>query len=256
MITTKKYYIYYPVKIFLLKRNIINLIEQAYELCIIDFNNNQHNFGCLELLGKTSIELNRPVQSDLNAVQLAMIRKIHYSWFNELKDYFLTKEFSNIINTIHNLRTKSKVYPDKDYVWLYLKNPLDKCIFIVIANEPYKDGSQIAPLTSNYTKTDAKLFWENIAKYNIDISNLLILNISLTSDNSPVKESHLKIWEPFTSKIFQILSEQKQRIFLFLDNNKLYLTENINSKENYIFFINQWEESENILTSISQILSL
>jgi uracil-DNA glycosylase len=130
------------------------------------------------------------------------------------------------------------VYPDRNHIFRVFEMDVKKCRVVLLGQDPYHgqgqahglsfsvpDGTLIPPslrniykeLQSEFPDREYKFLSGNLEKW-FYRENILLLNSSLSVIKGK-PGSHMEIWEEFTDKVIEFISEHnKTCVFLLLGN--------------------------------------
>jgi uracil DNA glycosylase len=164
---------------------------------------------------------------------LNLLKKFHYSWFNELRPFLKSKEFIQILIKIKKLREKEEVYPQQNLVFSEFLTNLNKVKGVWFGEYPYlnyKDANgrsfstweRATPKVLNTLKEgirdDLELTHYNLSNDLLELSNkgILLLNYSLIINQ---KKDMIDITLPFIKEVIKVLNKKEKLSCLFLGSN-------------------------------------
>jgi uracil-DNA glycosylase len=155
---------------------------------------------------------------------------IHESW----KPLF--EQFNFNLDRVYTV--SDIVYPDRNHIFRVFEMNVKKCRVVLLGQDPYHgqgqahglsfsvpDGTVVPPslrniykeLQSEFPDREYKFLSGNLEKW-FYRENILLLNSSLSVIKGK-PGSHMEIWEEFTDKVIQFISEHnKTCVFLLLGN--------------------------------------
>ena len=180
-------------------------------------------------------------------------------WYERLKDYLSTKEFLNIAQQVSLIRKSKTVYPSADRIFRIFKElPFDKVRVVMLAMDPYHDGSASgrafdnseafhpSPSLKNIHKeiemeypelTDRFIMpFGGMDKWDLGYlvqQGVFLYNSALTVEKGKAG-SHLKLWEPFTARVIQELNKSTHLAWLLLGRDAQKFKPSLNPKHKII----------------------
>ena len=184
------------------------------------------------------------------------------SWFEKLGEYLCSPDFINIGKHIAQLRSNGcKIVPTKGSDLLFKAfrtTPYDKVKIIVIGQDPYHTVENNLPVYDGLAFSNSLSFkpqpsLRNILKevendvydgcnpdrmadyslYSWAEQGVLLINTAHTVEVGK-PGSHLKLWEPFTLKIIEILQEKRDLIWILWGNHAKNYKEFITAKSHLV----------------------
>ena len=188
-----------------------------------------------------------------------LINMFGISWYERLKDYLHTKEFLNIAQQVSLIRKSKIVYPPADRIFRIFKElPFDKVRVVALSMDPYNDGAasgrafdnsesiRPSPSLKNIHKeiemeypelTDRFIMpFGGMDKWDLGYlvqQGVFLYNSALTVEKGKAG-SHLKLWEPFTSRVIQELNKSPYLIWLMMGKDAQKFKMFINPKHKLI----------------------
>ena len=212
-----------------------------------------------EFLGKYRIKsiTFKPNKSEnyLEEIQLKILNRVHYSWYNTMVDYISSKKFVNVLKEIGSERKKQIVYPEIDKQFVAYLKPLNRVKVIFVGLDPYSNGhaNGIAFATDRKDKpASLKKIEEGIKDdlFNYDETRnlqnnlvplieqgVLFMNCALTVPKGKVG-GHLDLWKDFTTSVLKALSSQNTPLFfVFLGKEAQKFSKHITNPKHNCFLI-------------------
>lgn len=161
------------------------------------------------------------------------------SWYEELKEFLNGETFVKTGNLIATIRKSKVIYPSSNLVFrVFKETPYDKVKVIIIAQDPYHDGSADGLAFSNSLTTRMSPSLRNILieiddecpEWMMDINfgrldkqdlsrwskqGVFLLNTALTVEAGK-PESHIDYWIPFTEEVIKALNKKNEIIWILL----------------------------------------
>lgn len=70
-------------------------------------------------------------------MDLALLKKFHYTWFNEMRDFLRGEDFKKILSLVSQVRKKEDVFPKQDLMFSEFLVNLNKVKGVWIGESPY-----------------------------------------------------------------------------------------------------------------------
>lgn len=171
-------------------------------------------------------------KSYLDNVDKALLKVFHHTWFNELKDFLKSKDFTEILIKIKKVRNNTDVYPYQNLMFSEFLVPIYSINGLWIGESPYtnyKDanGRAFATWESAIPKS-LEILKKGIAKdldlttYNLsnDLSQLTTKGIMLLNYAFAIDKEKKLIDEfiPLWKKIIEILNKKDNFSIIFFGN--------------------------------------
>ena len=169
-------------------------------------------------------------------------------WFPLLKDKV---DFYELGKQLSKAQTAHKIYPEPTSIFRIFKelNPYDVRV-VLTGLDPYPNGQAIgvafgvesepipASLRIIKTEMESSVYNSQIANFDYSLMNWVRQGVFLYNTALTVEEgkptSHLKMWEPFTKAVFEVLRERTGLIYVLWGNEAKKLEKMINPKFNHI----------------------
>lgn len=171
--------------------------------------------------------------AELTDWEKAILTRLHWSWFNLLRDEINALWFSDLLTKINGEeRSKYVVYPDKTQVFRAFETDINKIRVCILAQDPYSNDNSngLAFATNKSQKPVSLQFIEKAIREDIgypdnyvlknDLLHLvnqgvLLLNSSLTVRKGE-PNSHAVYWEKFIQRIMETLNNLPEPIVFIL----------------------------------------
>ena len=176
-------------------------------------------------------------------------------WYEQLKMYLESKEFSNLGRQIATLRLTKTIYPSKELIFKTFRViPFDKIKVVLYGQEPYfkkeeeNDGlafsnslsNEISPILSHILQEVDNEYpeWiEDIGYGRLDKQDLtrwcnqgvMLLNVSLTVEKG-FPTSHSSYWAKFTTTVIEALNTKNELIHVFFGKESQKFTKFVTNK--------------------------
>lgn len=173
------------------------------------------------------------VTAEITDWEKAILTRLHWSWFNHLRDEINALWFSDLLTKINGEeRNKYIVYPDKTQVFRAFETDINKIRVCILAQDPYSnDNSNGLAFATNKSQKPVSLqsiekaikedlhYPDNYVLKN-DLLHLvnqgvLLLNSSLTVRKGE-PNSHAVYWEKFIQRIMETLNNLPEPIVFIL----------------------------------------
>lgn len=164
--------------------------------------------------------------------------KLGDSWFEHLKGEFDKEYMTKLSEGLKKARAAKIIYPNPDDIFKAFRlTPFEKIKVVWLGQDPYHNGAAngLAFDCSEKEGDNLNPSWQKIMKqydkeypnhFAVDLldgnlkrwaeQGVFLLNVSLTVPRGEPGK-HLKHWEPFTSKVLQLLLEdQTPKVFVCL----------------------------------------
>lgn len=173
------------------------------------------------------------VTAEITDWEKAILTRLHWSWFNHLRDEINALWFSDLLTKINGEeRNKYIVYPDKTQVFRAFETDINKIRVCILAQDPYSNDNSngLAFATNKSQKPVSLQFIEKAIREDIgypdnyvlknDLLHLvnqgvLLLNSSLTVRKGE-PNSHAVYWEKFIQRIMETLNNLPEPIIFIL----------------------------------------
>ena len=160
-------------------------------------------------------------------------------WYEQLKIYLESKEFSNLGRQIATLRLNKVIYPSKELVFrAFRETPYDKVKVVLVGQDCYHDGSaeglsfsngmsdKISPslrlileeIDNSYPEWKEDIGYGRLDKQDLSRwakQGVFLINMALTVEEKKAG-SHLKLWEPFINFVFSTINNKQDVIWILL----------------------------------------
>lgn len=187
--------------------------------------------------------------------------KLEEGWFEKLKPFLESEEMYNIIEYLKTRRQEERmtIYPkSNEFLNAFYYCPFDKTKIVIFGQDPYHNGKADGLAFSNSkTPLSRSPSLNNILKevendmydgFNIKLQaksdltywaeqGILLLNTALTVEKG-VPGSHIKLWEPFTKYVLDVLREK----------NVLYIMWGKKAQK-WADYLEPWDVDKNLLTA-------
>ncbi len=183
-----------------------------------------------------------------------LIEKLGLGWYNQLKPFLESEEFTKLNEFIRRRRSAVAVYPESDNVLKAFKmTPFEEVRVVLLGMDPYPNPNEAIGLSFgiNWQKVRTippslrNIHQElekdlNVLALDFDYSlehwakqGVLLLNTALTVEHkSP--SSHISQWAPFNTQVFKALNNLNGIIYILLGREAQKFESMINAKSNYI----------------------
>jgi uracil-DNA glycosylase len=210
----------------------------SYETTSGKYNNYQH--GDYKILWLNFVDdvnsIPKGLSEDTWNWELALLNRIHYSFYNTLRPYLINNYKKDIILPIAEERKTKVIYPDQvDVLKPFTNSDLNKIKVVILGQDPYPAGNHatgIAFATKQPTKPASlieiekaikKDYPELIGDIDVTMNHLIKQGIFLLNSSLTVKEkepnSHVNYWKTFIDLIMTtILLREKMIIFVLMGN--------------------------------------
>jgi len=170
---------------------------------------------------------------DVNTWETAILKRFHWSWFNELREVLNTEWFKELNYKCNNLeRNAYTVHPARENVFKSFELDITKIKAVILAQDPYPNDNAtgIAFATHKSQKPVSLQLIEKAIKADFDydetanldnsLSHLtnqgvLLLNSALTVRKGE-PNSHAELWKPFIQKVIEVINGQTQPVVFIL----------------------------------------
>lgn len=193
---------------------------------------------------------------DLDEIKAKLLEKLKPSgWALKLRSFLLGKEFSDILNTLYELRESGERFtpPLKHVFRAFEECPLDKLKVVIIGQDPYPhlgvaDGiafscsftSKAQPSLReilrevNRTCYDDKPVSEDVDLKRWANQGVLLLNSALTCQINK-SGSHTAIWKDFIAYVIDMLSLTSSGLVFILMGKQAQEFEGMIGAQHYVF---------------------
>lgn len=163
----------------------------------------------------------------------AILNRLHWSWFNHLRDEINSTWFSDLLTKINGEeRSKYVVYPDKSVVFRAFETDISKTRVVILGQDCYSNDNAngIAFATNKSSKPVSLQFIEKAIKEDLNYPDnyvlkndllhlvnqgVLLLNSSLTVRKGE-PNSHAIYWEKFIQRVIETLNNLPEPIVFIL----------------------------------------
>lgn len=163
-------------------------------------------------------------------------------WYEKLETQFNTPWFLGMASQISAEREKRMIYPASEDVFrAFRETPFSKAKVVMLGQDPYNGPREANGIPFDCSNVSDKYLcpsWKKVLEeydkefptnFSTDLmkgelirwchSGVLLLNSALTVPHKDPGR-HQRIWEPFTSKVIDILAWDNQpKVFVFLGND-------------------------------------
>lgn len=164
-------------------------------------------------------------------LDLYLLKKVHYSWFNEMRSFLRSEDFKRIMVETKTLRKTKSVFPEQDLVLSAFLTDLANIQGVWIGESPYlthehANGIAFTTWSKKLPKTAGILIngiKEDLGLNNYHINNdflqlrskgILFLNYTLAITKK--KEDLIEVFKPFIEEVIKVLNKkQKLAVILF-----------------------------------------
>lgn len=185
-----------------------------YDLVEYSFTPNKEEIETSKTTGLYEVQVK---EEWLTPYELNWLNRIHWTWFNVLREFINSSKMVEIINEVGRLRNKGDVFPRKEEVYSILLQPYNKIKVVFFDAESLLNNENFAKCISaiyNYTSYSPN-FKLDIKK--LEEQGVFFLPLSLSRD---AKRSHDYIWKDFIIKVLQELNNRKESV-IFVKNENL-----------------------------------
>lgn len=208
---------------------------------------------------------------------IILLKRFHYTWYNELKDYLKTDEFFQLLQTIESLRRTKELFPKRELMFNAFLMDLRKVKGVWIGESPYPThehaiGTAFATWNHQVPKS-LEILKKGIAKdlglQNYALPNdlgvlthkgILLLNYTLVIDK---EKSTIELFRSFINEIIKVLNKKEElSVILFgayaQKLHSLFITPNIYSTSHPIsasYSNTEWD-TKNVFLNFSNHIKL
>jgi len=194
-------------------------------------------------------------QDYITDIQLKILSKIHFSWYNNMIDYISSNKFINVLKELGAERKKYPVFPEVDKQFVAYQKSISSIKVIFIGLDPYTTGEAtgIAFATDRKVKPVSLQKIEEGIKddlFNYDETRnlqnnllplieqgVLFMNCALTVPKGKVG-GHIELWKDFTTSILKSLDAQKSPLlFVFLGKKAQEFSKHITNPKHNCFLL-------------------
>lgn len=173
------------------------------------------------------------VTAEITDWEKAILTRLHWSWFNHLRDEINAIWFSDLLTKINgDERNKYVVYPSKENVFKSFETDISKIRVCILAQDPYSNDNAngIAFATNKSQKPVSLQFIEKAIREDLNYPDnyvlkndllhlvnqgVLLLNSSLTVRKGE-PNSHAVYWEKFMQRVIETLDGLPEPIVFIL----------------------------------------
>ena len=193
----------------------------------------------------------------IKEIQTKLYEKLQPSgWGDRLKMFLLSKDFENILTHLYNESQDGRKFTPvlKDLFRAFEECPYDQLKVVIIGQDPYPqagvaDGISFSCSHTGKVQPSLRYIFKEIEStvypdgmtWDPDLKRwsnqgILMLNTAMTCEIGNIG-SHIKLWEPFTEYLFDVLDNgYTGLVYVFLGNKAKAWNNSIGSM-NYKFFI-------------------
>jgi uracil-DNA glycosylase len=190
-----------------------------------------------------------------------LMKLLGTSWYESMKVYLESEDFSKLGTKIALLRRTRIIYPESKYVFrAFQETSFDKVKVVLVGQDPYfnegfADGlafsnslsTGIAPslknilieVDDNYPEWVDKVDYGRLDRQDLSRwskQGVLLLNVALTVEKGyPL--SHIKYWEKFTIAVLEALNTKNEIIWVFFGKESQKYTKFVTNKTHTILNI-------------------
>lgn len=237
--------IYFKSDNGLIPNDVLDLIERTADNAVLFYNGVEYFKSSIEAVYHKKFNLTDDERTvTLNQNEKAMLNKIHWTWFLELKFFINSLNFTRITDSVYETRKKRKVFPDQSKVWKPFEKSLNDIKVVVIGQDPYttiingyEQATGLAFECYHGEQPSLKLMREAFIRETGEFKGIktladegwLFLNSSLT-------DGHQELWKPFITEVINILNRRQDLIFLFVGKEAQKHLDKVN-KNFYIYCV-------------------
>lgn len=173
------------------------------------------------------------VTAEITDWEKAILTRLHWSWFNHLRDEINALWFSDLLTKINGEeRNKYVVYPSKENTFKAFETDISKIRVVILGQDPYPNDNSngIAFATNKSSKPVSLQFIEKAIKEDLNYPDnyilkndllhlvnqgVLLLNSSLTVRKGE-PNSHAVYWEKFIQRVIETLNGLPEPIVFIL----------------------------------------
>lgn len=191
----------------------------------------------------------------LSEMQLKILSRVHFSWYNSMIDYISSKKFIGVLQEVGKERKSKIVYPEVDKQFVAYQKPLNRIKVIFVGLDPYTtgDANGIAFATDKKNKpASLKKIEEGIkddyfeCNETLELQNnllplieqgVLFMNCALTVPKGTVG-GHIPLWKDFTkSALFSLDAQKIPLFFVFLGKDAQKFSKYITNPKHHVFLL-------------------